>query len=42
MPGRGGHTAFTAGVLKSLLREEEKKFEITAWSSKVQEGNPNF
>jgi len=31
----GSHTAFTAGVLKRLLREEEKKFEITAWSSKA-------
>ena len=30
--GGGSHTAFTAGVLKRLLREEEKKFEITALS----------
>jgi hypothetical protein len=29
------YTAFTAGVLKRLLREEEKKFEIMASSSKV-------
>ncbi len=30
--GGGSHTAFTAGVLKRLLREKEKKFEITALS----------
>ena len=30
--GGGSHTAFTAGVLKRLLQEEEKKFEITALS----------
>ncbi|NJD52865.1 MAG: Patatin [Candidatus Methanoperedens sp.] len=30
--GGGSHTAFTAGVLKRLLREEEKQFEITVLS----------
>lgn len=30
--GGGSHTAFTAGALKRIIREEEKKFEITAFS----------
>lgn len=30
--GGGSHTAFTAGVLKRILKEEKKKFEIVALS----------
>jgi len=30
--GGGSHTAFTAGVLKRILKEENKKFEIIAFS----------
>jgi NTE family protein len=30
--GGGSHTAFTAGVLKRILKEENKKFEIIALS----------
>lgn len=30
--GGGSHTAFSAGVLKRILREENKKFEIVAFS----------
>ncbi|MGZ7109030.1 MAG: hypothetical protein ACXVHW_08690, partial [Methanobacterium sp.] len=32
--GGGSHTAFTAGVLKRLLREEEKKF--SKWGEEVR------
>jgi len=30
--GGGSHTAFTAGVLKRILKENEKKYDIIALS----------